>query len=107
MIHFTWICGLTLTSFSADAPPIDSVFTNLNYRRQERFAGLHIRGFSTIKVFMEILSCCLAISAHYLVQLKRGAYIHGKTFAVLLKTLKNAKVYLSESFSVYGNHLVF
>ena len=25
----------------------------------ERFAGLNIRGFSTIKVFMEILLCCL------------------------------------------------
>ena len=30
----------------------------------------------------------LAISAHYLAQLKRGAYIHRKTFTVLLKPWK-------------------
>ena len=33
----------------------------------------------------------LAISAHYLVQLKRGAYIHTKTFMVLLKTREKCK----------------
>ena len=38
-----------------------------------KFTGLNIHSFSTIKGFMEIL---LAISAHYLVQLKRGADIH-------------------------------
>ena len=56
----------------------------------ERFTGLNICGFSAIEVFTEILSRCLGHK--YLVQLKRGTYIHGKTFAVLLKTVKNMKV---------------
>ena len=38
---------------------------------RERFTGLNIHGFSTIKVFAEIFSCCLGhkqcISTHYLV----------------------------------------
>ena len=55
----------------------------------ERFVGLNICSFSAIKVFTEIF---LHISAHYLVQLKRGTYIHGKSFAVLLKIVKNVKV---------------
>ena len=50
---------------------------------RERFAGLNICGFSAIEVFMR--------SAHYLVQLKRGAYIPQKTFMVLLKTWKKQK----------------
>ena len=61
----------------------------------ERFAGLNIRGFSAIEVFAEIFSRCLGhkqcISTHYLVELKRGTYIHRKTSAVLLKTVKTAK----------------
>ena len=44
----------------------------------------------------------LAISAHYLVQLKRGAYIYGKTFTVLLKPWKTR----SESFPIYGSWAV-
>ena len=63
---------------------------------RERFAGLNIRGFSAIEVFAEIFSCFLGhkqcASTYYLVQLKRGNYIHGKTFAVLLKTVKSMKV---------------
>ena len=48
----------------------------------ERFTGLNICGFSAIEVFTEILLRCLGHSTHYLVQLKRGAFIHRKTFAV-------------------------
>ena len=43
----------------------------------ERFPGLNIRCFSAIEIFIEILSHSLAISVRYLVQLKRGTYIHG------------------------------
>ena len=71
----------------------------------ERFAGLDIHGFSAIEVLMEILSCCLAMSTHYLVQLKTGTYIHVKTLTVLRKTVKNMKVQPSESFLVYGRQL--
>ena len=59
---------------------------------RERFAGLNIRGFSTIEVFMKIFCVALATTAHYLVLLQGGAYINGKTLAVLLKTVKNVKV---------------
>ena len=58
----------------------------------ERCAGLNICGFSAIEAFMEIFFRCLGHKCSLLVQLKRGAYIHGKTFGVLLKTVKNAKV---------------
>ena len=68
----------------------------------ERFAGLNICGLSLIKVFTKIISHCFGHSAHYLVQLKRSAYIHGKTFVLLLKTMKNAKVWLSKTFPIYG-----
>ena len=47
----------------------------------ERFAGLNFRGFSAIEVVTEIFLHCLGhkqyISTHYL---KRGIYIHGKTY---------------------------
>ena len=33
----------------------------------ESFAGLNISGFNPTEVFAEILSCCLATSAYYLV----------------------------------------
>ena len=59
---------------------------------RERFAGLNIHGFSAIEVFSrKYFNVALAISVHYLVQLKRDDYIHGKAFAVLLKTVKNQK----------------
>ena len=47
---------------------------------RERFARLNIRGFSIIKVFTEILSCCLGHNAHYLVQLKRKNCYSWKNF---------------------------
>ena len=51
----------------------------------EKIAGLNFQGFNPTKVFKEILPRFL--SQKWLL-LKRGAYIHGKTFIVLLKTVK-------------------
>ena len=42
------------------------------------------------KFSLKYFRLALAISAHYLVQLKGGAFIHGKTFG-LLKTVKTQK----------------
>ena len=58
----------------------------------ERYTGLNIRGFDSTEVFAEHFHVALARSAYYLAQLKRGAYIHGKTFMVLLKIAKTVKV---------------
>ena len=58
----------------------------------ERFAGLIIRSFSAIKFLRRYFHIALAISTHYLVELKRGTYILGKTFAVVLKTVENVEV---------------
>ena len=57
----------------------------------ERFTGLNICSFSAIKVFTEVLCIALVTNTHHLIQLKRGTYIHGKTFAVLLKTVQTQK----------------
>ena len=45
-----------------------------------------------LKFSRKYFRVALAMSAHYLVQLQRGTYIHGKTFTVRLKTVKNVKV---------------
>ena len=58
----------------------------------ERFAGLNIRSSAPSKFSRKYFHIVLAISAHYLVQFKRGAYNHGKPFTVLLTTVKNAKI---------------
>ena len=55
----------------------------------EKFTGLNLRGFNPTEVFAEILSCCLSQKC---LLLKSDAYIHGKTFTVLLKTTKTMKV---------------
>ena len=51
----------------------------------ERFPGLNIHGSVPLKFLQIYFRIALAISAHYLAQLKRGGYIHRKTFTVLLK----------------------
>ena len=51
----------------------------------EKFAGLNFHGFNPTKVFTEILPRFLSQKC---LLLKRDAYIHGKTFTVLLKTVK-------------------
>ena len=51
----------------------------------ERFAGLNIRGFSTIEVIKEILSCCLG---HKYSLLKKDAYIMEKLPQYSWKWLK-------------------
>ena len=58
----------------------------------ERFAGLNIRGFNSIEVFVEILSRCLGQKYSLLSVIKRDACIHRKTFAVFVKSVKKAKV---------------
>ena len=58
----------------------------------ERFAGLNFRGFHPMKFFTGKLSWCLmftTLKQHHYTKLVN---IHGKIFAVLLKTVKNAKV---------------
>ena len=56
----------------------------------KKFAGLNFCGVNLTKVFAEIL-------LHFLSQncllLKRGIYVHEKTFAVLFKTAKTMEAY--------------
>ena len=65
-----------------------------------KFTGLNIHGFSTIKGFMEIL---LAISAHYLIQLKRGADIH-KNFCSTPEMCEKCESLAQQIFPIYGIH---
>ena len=58
-----------------------------------------------LKFLWKYLCFALAKSAYYLVKLKRGAYINWKTFVVLLKIMKTAKVQPSKSIHVYSNWL--
>ena len=51
----------------------------------EKFTGLNFHGFNPTKVFTEILPRFLSQKC---LLLKRDAYIHGKTFTVVLKTVK-------------------
>ena len=63
----------------------------------ERFAGLNVCGFNATEVFAEIVLHCLG-------QKCKERHLHSwKIFAVLLKTVKTAKIYPSESFPVYGS----
>ena len=55
----------------------------------EIFAGLNVCGFNPTEVFAEILSRFLGQKC---LLLKGGTYIHGKTFAVPLKTMKTMRV---------------
>ena len=59
---------------------------------EEKFTGLNICGFSAIEVFTEILLHCLDHKCSLCSTIKRGTYIHGKAFEVLLKSVKNTKV---------------
>ena len=73
---------------------------------RERIAGLNIHSFSDIKVFTEILSHCLGHECSFST-ITENTYIHGKIFVVLLKTMKNVKVYPANisPFTVYcENH---
>ena len=58
---------------------------------EERFARLIFK-VSVPSNSQKYFCVALAISAHYLVQLKRGTYIYGKTFMAFLKNVKNVKV---------------
>ena len=57
------------------------------YCRQGEIHWAKCSQFQPIKVFMEILSRCLGQKC-FLFSVNRDAYIHGKTFVVLLKTMK-------------------
>ena len=55
----------------------------------KRFAGLNMCGFSAIKVFTEIFLHYLGRKCSLFSTIKRGTYIHRKTFVILQKTMKN------------------
>ena len=59
---------------------------------EEIFTGLNVCAFNPIEVVAEILLRCLGQKCFLFSTIKRGAYIHGRTFVVLLKTVKSAKV---------------
>ena len=67
----------------------DNLIAKHNTVDGESFAGLNFRGL-------------LATSVYVIFIIKLVYNIHGKTFAVLFKTAKTAKVWPSESFPVYG-----
>ena len=58
----------------------------------DNFTGLNFHGFNPTEVFAEILWRFLSQKC---LLLKSGAYIHWKTFAVLLETMKVNPVNLS------------
>ena len=60
----------------------------VSYRRRGKIRWVKYSQFQCYQSFTEIFCIVLAISTNYLAQLKRGAYIYGKTFAVFLKTMK-------------------
>ena len=68
----------------------------------ERFTELNICGFIAIEVFTETFSCCLGHKCSLFSTIKEKCLYSQKTFVVLQKTVKNTKVYPSESFPVYG-----
>ena len=55
-----------------------------------------------LKFSWKYFHAALARSTHYVVLLKGGTYIHGKTFAVVLTAMKNVKVYPGISFYAYN-----
>ena len=65
--------------------------SNGNPIDEERFAGLNAHIFNPNEVFTEILLHCLGQNCLFSI-IKESTYIHGKSFAVLLKTMKNANV---------------
>ena len=72
----------------------------------KRVAGLNIHSFNPIEAFMEVFShyIALAKSAYYL---ERGAYIHGITFVILLKTVKTCPANLSPFTVEFRLHLSY
>ena len=58
----------------------------------ERFAGLNFHSFNPTGVLVEILLHCLGQRCLLFSIIKKGAYIHRKTFAAPLKTVKTTKV---------------
>ena len=58
---------------------------------EERFAGLNIRGFSTIKVFSEIFSHCLGHKYSLISIIQEGHVYSRKNFHGTPKTVKTQK----------------
>ena len=67
----------------------------------ERFAGVNVRGFNPIEVFVKIPSKCLLECLLFSIIKERRAYIHVKPFAALLKSRKFTPANLS-MFKVYS-----
>ena len=61
-----------------------------DYCRQGKICWVNICGFSAIKSFHKYF-CCLGHKCSLFSKFKRCTYIHGKTFAVLLKLWKTPK----------------
>ena len=73
----------------------------------ERFAGLNIHGFSPIKVFAEILLCCLGHNCSLFSTIKERCLYSQKNFYGTLENRENAKFLPSKSFHVYGSLLSY
>ena len=58
----------------------------------ERFARLHIHGFSAIKIFTEIFSCCLGHKYSLISTIKERYLYSRKNFHGTPETVKNTKV---------------
>ena len=63
--------------------------------------GLTLAIFNPIEVFMEILSHCLVLLFGIIKERQLRIFM-AITFVVLMKIVKTEKVWLSESFHVYG-----
>ena len=79
---------------------------------RERFTGINIRGFSSMKFFMEILLRCIGhywplIIGHFCVHYLTKAKNSRENFCGKLKNHKTTNVQPSESFPVYGNYFKF
>ena len=77
LIHTCVSCVVTLMQCTIDG---------------ERFAGINAHGFNLIEVFAELLLRCLGQKCFLFSVIKRGTYIHGKTFTVLLNIVKNTSL---------------
>ena len=73
----------------------------------ERFAGLNIYGFSPIKVFAEILLCCLGHNCSLFSAIKERCLYSPKNFHGTLENRENANFLPSKSFHVYGSLLSY
>ena len=90
---FTRPCFATRSLFAKANLTIHYIMSmsNGNPVDGERFAGLNAHIFNPNEVFTEIFSHCLGQKCLFSI-IKESTYIHGKSFAVLLRTVKNVNV---------------